>query len=312
MAGCDSSGFRPALRRLLTHVKRARLPVEWTVQSLLDFVVPDVCYSCGERTAPPRNTPTPSRLPIPTTYLAHGTAVSLLGLITIVNHPYCRSCLSRLTPSVRPSRIGVCGVSGGMGWVETSNGEVLIHRPHEGAGAVPGIPPAYGEPVPLDVCSPFEMNDASLEIIHLIKFRDRRSLIPPAAGAMSYALRTQVGLDRDPVLVPVPMHPSALRRRGFNQAELLAAGVARLAGIPVLRGMLRKSVRTRRQSQTARERRASNVREAFRWDGVCLTGRHVYLVDDLATTGATAASCASVLLAAGARRVTAICLAKAV
>jgi ComF family protein len=155
------------------------------------------------------------------------------------------------------------------------------------------------------------MNDASLEIIRFIKFQNRRSLVSLAAGAMAYALRTQIGPNRDAVLVPVPMHPSALRRRGFNQAELLATGVSRAAGIAVLSGALRKPARTQRQSQTARENRAGNVRGAFRWDGGVLTGRHVCLVDDLVTTGATAASCASVLLAAGARRVTSVCLAKA-
>jgi ComF family protein len=198
-----------------------------------------------------------------------------------------------------------------MGWVETSSGDVFVFRPEAAAGVVPGIPNVSREPVPLTLCSPFEMNDASLEVIRTIKFRGRRSLVSLAAGAMTYALRTQIGPGRKMVLVPVPMHRSALRRRGFNQAELLATGVSRVAGIPVLPRALRKVARTRRQSLTAHENRAGNVRGVFRWEGGFLTGWHVCLVDDLATTGSTAASCASVLLAAGARRVTVICLAKA-
>lgn len=74
---------------------------------------------------------------------------------------------------------------------------------------------------------------------------------------------------------------------------------------------MRKTVRTRRQSTTGRRERAGNVRGVFRWDGEPLRGRNVVLVDDLVTTGATAASCAGVCLAAGAGRVTAVSLARA-
>jgi ComF family protein len=128
---------------------------------------------------------------------------------------------------------------------------------------------------------------------------------------MAHALRTQSDIVPGVVLVPVPMYPSAVRRRGFNQAELLAAHIARsMHGGTVYKG-LRKTVRTRRQSVTGHRSRADNVRGVFRWAGNPLDGKSVVLVDDLVTTGATIASCASELLAAGAGQMTAVCLARA-
>jgi predicted amidophosphoribosyltransferase len=105
------------------------------------------------------------------------------------------------------------------------------------------------------------------------------------------------------------MHPSARRRRGFNQAELLAKGVAAAVGAPMVQA-IRKTARTPPQSKTGHVHRADNVRRTFQPSGPPVTGRHVCLVDDLVTTGATAAACAAAALAAGARKVTVLCLAR--
>jgi ComF family protein len=153
------------------------------------------------------------------------------------------------------------------------------------------------------------MNDASLELVRLIKFGGRTSLAPAAGAAMACALEPPNMRREAPVLVPVPMHPSARRRRGFNQAELLAKGVAEAAGAPLVRA-LGKTARTPPQSKTGHERRADNVRGTFRPSGPEVAGRHVCLVDDLVTTGATAAACSAALVAAGARTVTVLCLAR--
>jgi ComF family protein len=251
---------------------RVRPALEWSAQALVDFVVPDVCQLCSSRTGP--RDEGAGRLPAPARYLYGETTVSLLGAFPIVNRPFCRDCLARLEPAGRVTRLGRCGVS-------------------------------------LDVCSPFRMTNATLDVARLIKFAGRRSLAPLAAAAIAYALRTMVGTDGISALVPVPMHPSALRQRGFNQAALLAAAVSRETGLPVVSGALVKTARTPRQSQTVRSRRADNVRGAFQWTGPAPAGWHVCLIDDLVTTGATAAACTGALMAAGARKVTVACLAQA-
>jgi ComF family protein len=304
---------RLATKPIGAALARVKPVLEWSAQVLVDFAVPDTCHWCGGRTGPADDGDGATRLPAPVSYLAGEAAVSLLGAISVVNHPFCHACLSRLEPAGRARAIGRHGVCVGAGWVETTDGKLFVHRPGKAAGGAPGAvaPPSRVEPSSLDVCAPFRMNDASLDVARLIKFSGRRSLVPLSAAAIAYSLRTATAVEGISALVPVPMHTSALRRRGFNQARLLADAVSRSTGIPVAADALLKSARTPRQSQTAHARRADNVRGAFRWVGDSLAGRHVCLVDDLVTSGATAAACASVLTAAGAGKVTVACLAKA-
>jgi ComF family protein len=153
------------------------------------------------------------------------------------------------------------------------------------------------------------MNDAVLELARLIKFGRRKSLLQLASAAMAHEFLSRIDRDRQTVLVPVPMHPSARRRRGFNQAELLAEGVSALTGVPTVLA-LGKRVRTPPQSLTARRNRADNVRGVFEPSGGRLDGCRVYLVDDLVTTGATVAACAAAVLSAGAGEVRILCLAR--
>jgi ComF family protein len=115
-------------------------------------------------------------------------------------------------------------------------------------------------------------------------------------------------LGRPDSVVPVPMAWRRRRRRGFNQAELLARVAADALRVPLLARSLRRRGARPPQAGLGREARFANVRDAFAAeDGVF--GRATLLVDDVATTGATLAACAAALRAAGARRVTALVIA---
>jgi ComF family protein len=108
--------------------------------------------------------------------------------------------------------------------------------------------------------------------------------------------------------VPVPLHPTRRRSRGFNQAEDLARHLA----MPVSLA-LRRIVATTTQAELPGAERHTNVREAFAATRAArgLTGKTVVLVDDVTTTGATMLACAGVLLAAGVKDVRMIAAAKA-
>lgn len=113
------------------------------------------------------------------------------------------------------------------------------------------------------------------------------------------------------LVIPIPLHRRRLWWRGFNQAALLAAAVSRRIGTPLDIASLARSRATAPQTYQKHDARRSNVRRAFvvkRPERV--TGRRVLLVDDVMTTGATADECARVLLAAGARRVDVLTLAR--
>jgi ComF family protein len=110
-------------------------------------------------------------------------------------------------------------------------------------------------------------------------------------------------------LVPVPLHPRRRRERGFNQAELLAARLSRVAGIPVRR-LIRRSRATPPQAGFDRVERMENLRDAFALRRPIPSGGVFLLVDDVSTTGATLDACAAVLREGGASEVFAVVVAR--
>jgi ComF family protein len=113
------------------------------------------------------------------------------------------------------------------------------------------------------------------------------------------------------VVIPVPLHRTRLRWRGFNQAALLGVALARRLNCPLDVATLARVHST--PSQTARDRaeRRRNVRDAFAVRRpLRVAGQRVLLVDDVMTTGATADECARMLRAAGARRIDVLTLAR--
>jgi ComF family protein len=147
-------------------------------------------------------------------------------------------------------------------------------------------------------------------IVHALKYEERRSLARPLANLMR--LRGADMLADVDWAVPVPLHPSRRRERGFNQA----ADLARYLGVPVQHA-LRRHRATRTQTGLPAAQRHGNVRNAFalargreRQDR--LDGSIVVLIDDVSTTGATLDACARVLKEAGVREVRALTVARVV
>lgn len=110
-------------------------------------------------------------------------------------------------------------------------------------------------------------------------------------------------------VVPVPLHPRRLQARGYNQTELLARRAAALSGLP-LQPVLRRVRDTDRQVGSTIAQRHANVANAFRADARACEGRRLLIVDDVLTTGATLASCAEAVQAAGAISVSVLTLAR--
>jgi ComF family protein len=148
--------------------------------------------------------------------------------------------------------------------------------------------------------------DAPLrEAIHMFKYRRRRALAGPLGALMAEALPRHLGECE--VIVPVPLHSTRLRERGFNQSALLAAALGTAMGKPV-RETLSRTRATAHQVGMDRTARESNVRGAFAWRGGA-PPRSVLLLDDVLTTGSTMRECARALRSAGVREVHALALA---
>ncbi|MCX6361244.1 MAG: ComF family protein [Armatimonadetes bacterium] len=146
--------------------------------------------------------------------------------------------------------------------------------------------------------------------IHRLKYDRRRRLAEPLAMAMLPALARAPFADRSFVLVPVPLHPSKLRQRGFNQAELLASTLAEQTGLPLILDAVRRVRATEPQARLKGRHRFANVEDAFEGVPGALAGLEVLLIDDVVTTLATANACSVALLRAGAQSIHVLALAR--
>ena len=124
-------------------------------------------------------------------------------------------------------------------------------------------------------------------------------------------LRDEQGMQLAEALVPVPLADKRWRQRGYNQAQMIAGWLGRELQIPVLERTVRRVRYTKIQQGLDARQRQANMRNAFAvLQPQQVAGRHLALVDDVLTTGATCAALTRELLAAGARRVDVYCLAR--
>ena len=144
-------------------------------------------------------------------------------------------------------------------------------------------------------------------VVHAIKYEGRRSLARPVAALIRQRCRTV--LENADVVVPVPLHPSRRRSRGFNQAFDLARHLG-----PHAVHALKRTRATPSQTGLPAAQRHRNMRDAFApaWRAPDVTGLIAVLVDDVSTTGATIDACARVLTQMGAREVRAVTAARVV
>lgn len=146
-------------------------------------------------------------------------------------------------------------------------------------------------------------------LVHAFKFSGHSCLAEPLAAEM-LPLIEDMGLVAG-VLVPVPLSGRRQRQRGFNQAALLARALGKHLEEPAVETLARRRFAGAQARTVSAEERRRNVEGAFeiRLPGI-VNGRHVLLIDDVATTGATLDACARVLLNAGAAAVSALTLAR--
>jgi ComF family protein len=178
------------------------------------------------------------------------------------------------------------------------------------AGGTPiGLPADIPAPLlQLDWCAPYA--GAVRAALHDLKYAGERRLAEPLGSAVARRW-AKVGVGAE-VVIPVPVHAERARRRGFDQAALVAAVAARALGLPSSRALERRRA-TVAQFELGRSERASNVAGAFAVTNAqraAVASRWVLLVDDVVTTGATLAACGEALVRAGAIAVSAMAVAR--
>ena len=211
-------------------------------------------------------------------------------LVRLSRIPVCEGCLDSLAPA-KVSACSICGEALEFVAVESEPVCGLCRR----------VPPNF------DFAISFAAYDGALRrLVHLLKYEQLR----PAADVIGRLLAECLAarkFDRPVIVVPVPLHRSKKRQRGFNQSELIARSALRYLDSPnfeLRTSILRRVRATTSQTGLTRHQRRENVRGAFAVAAPELVkGRAVMIVDDVYTTGTTLNECARILRAAGAEQV---------
>lgn len=136
-----------------------------------------------------------------------------------------------------------------------------------------------------------------------IKYKNKRQYMDFYIEAICQRYEKQIHYMKADALVPVPIHPSRRRRRGFNQAEILADGIGKRLEIPVCKELLVRNKKTAPQKALNPSERLHNLEQAFSARHLPGGIKSVIIVDDIYTTGSTIEACTRVLKAAGIQKV---------
>ena len=139
--------------------------------------------------------------------------------------------------------------------------------------------------------------------LYRFKYRNRRRFGRIFAGGLAEAYAQQIRRWGIGEIIPVPLHPSRRRMRGFNQAEILARELGGLCGLPVRTDVLYRIRKTSPQKLLGRAERLRNLHGAFGVSADWKPCGNVLLIDDIYTTGATLERAAGILKKAGAQKV---------
>lgn len=158
--------------------------------------------------------------------------------------------------------------------------------------------------------SALDFNEPSRALIHGLKYEKYINIAKFLAPLMQKTLLENPQMLEAEYFVPVPIHKKRFKKRGFNQAEVLARELSILSDIPYLNA-LERIKNTKSQTKLTKKERAQNIKEAF----ICpnpkaVKKKAIILIDDVCTTSATLEECAKVLKKAGAREVYALCATK--
>jgi len=137
-------------------------------------------------------------------------------------------------------------------------------------------------------------------LMHQLKYKGNKDLGWQLGRLMGNALKNAVRFHDIDALVPLPLFPSKEKRRGYNQATVLCEGIAEILSIPILTDIITRPQHTETQTKKGRIERWKNIEGKFQLvNAAAIHNKHIILVDDVVTTGATLEACGNELLVAG-------------
>ena len=210
---------------------------------------------------------------------------------------FCRTCWATIRPLARPS-CPRCGLP-------FASDVALTYSPDHCCLSCRQHPPAFTRAWACHIYEPPLQN-----AIHLFKYRGKVALAEALGTLLRHAWHRPTDAD---ILMPVPLHPSRLREREYNQSLLLADELNRDLRLPLIYDNLVRLRATPSQTELSRSERLANLRRCFSVQRPAdVADKRVLLVDDVMTTGTTVNECAKVLRKAGAEDVYVVTLARTV
>jgi ComF family protein len=164
-----------------------------------------------------------------------------------------------------------------------------------------------------DYCySLFRYEGEVIQLVHQLKFRDKISYARSIGELLCNCLQAEIerAADRPDCLLPVPLHNTRLRQRGYNQSIEIARVIARKLAIPIEFDLVQRQRHTQAQSGLNASQRRKNIRNAFRVSSA-VNYEHILIIDDVVTTGATINELARLLKRHGVARVGVLSFARA-
>ena len=147
-------------------------------------------------------------------------------------------------------------------------------------------------------------------LIHQFKYEGMIKIGRRFGNEMGERIKSSGAYGSLDLIIPIPLHSAKLKKRGFNQSQILASEVGRVLDLPVYDRILKRSRRTQTQTRKSRESRIENLKLAFIVTSPQhIRGKHILLIDDVLTTGATLESAALSLLESGAKEISMLTLA---
>jgi len=150
------------------------------------------------------------------------------------------------------------------------------------------------------------------ELLHTLKYKGQ-----PEVGLMLGRLYGEklltAGLEKEfDIIIPIPLHPARLRKRGYNQSAKFAEGLSEKLHVPFSDKLVQRRIKTDTQTRRSKLGRWENVREVFYVkDRTTIVNQRILLVDDVITTGATIEACGQLLMETGCQSLSIACIAEA-
>ena len=155
----------------------------------------------------------------------------------------------------------------------------------------------------------YEAHSETANILYELKYKNRPDIGEVMGRLVAKELQPSGFFDGIDGIVPIPLAKKRQRQRGYNQSQEIACGISEITNLPIYNNVVRRNVFEGSQTNKGRWERNENVEKVFEMtDETAIQGKHLLIIDDVVTTGATVIACAKELCKAGNVKVSVLAL----